>query len=223
VRISARSHQCAAKRKERQCLRIHRNCINNGPVIHPVLLGIDREGRPFSERATPIALELIQQKRGLVRRVRIPGIPECVAEIPLSGAPVLIEAGLREDFDPAISQLVVLRRERILIDANFTDGLLGRQLPAAESIDEDGSAIGTGGGTGKRLQIRREIIRIVRQGIEVGSAQHQGARITRRIRAQGGGGSLLNRHFLCHRFDLQHQVQYLRPGFEVDFHRLQLR
>lgn len=58
---------------------------------------------------------------------------------------------LGKDFDAPLARFVELRGERILIDADFADGLLGRQASAGEAIDKDLSAIGTGSGPGKGL------------------------------------------------------------------------
>ena len=62
---------------------------------------------------------------------------------------ILIRAGLGEDFDSAVTQLVILRGKRILVDANLTNGRLGRKLPAGESVDVDLAAIGAGRGSGE--------------------------------------------------------------------------
>src|SRR5579862_4034195 len=100
-------------------------------------LDIERKRRAAAERAGQVSAILLQNKRGLLLRVRISRIPEAVAEIVESGTVKLVGPRLGEYFDAAVAELVVLRRERILIDADFADGLLRRQLAAAETIDED--------------------------------------------------------------------------------------
>src|SRR5580704_16230715 len=62
-------------------------------------------------------------------------------------------AGLREYFDSAESQLVVLGRKRILVDADLTDRVFLRKFTATESVDENRSAVRTGRRARERLQI----------------------------------------------------------------------
>src|SRR5579884_1231867 len=88
-----------------------------------------------------------------------------------------VGSGLGEDLDATVAQLVVLGRERILIDANLADRRLGRNLPAGESIDVDLPAIGADRRTGERLQIRGEIVRVIGQRVEILALQHDLARI----------------------------------------------
>ena len=49
-----------------------------------------------------------------------------------------IGSGFGEDFDPSQPEAVEFRGKRILIDADLPDGILGRQLPSAEAVNEDG-------------------------------------------------------------------------------------
>ena len=70
----------------------------------------------------------------------------------ISVAVQLVGAGLGKDLDAAVAELVILRGERILVDADFADRRLGRKLPAGESIDEDLRAVRPGGRSGKRGQ-----------------------------------------------------------------------
>ena len=53
----------------------------------------------------------------------------------------LVGAGLGEDFNAPVAKLVVLRREGVLVDADFADGRLWRELSAREAVDIDLSAI----------------------------------------------------------------------------------
>ena len=52
-----------------------------------------------------------------------------------------------------ITELVVFRGERILVDADFADGSLGRKLTAGEAVDINLPAVGSGRGAGQRLQL----------------------------------------------------------------------
>ncbi len=84
----------------------------------------------------------------------------------------LVGTRLGEDLDAAIAQLVVFRREGILIDANLTNRRLGRNLAAGETIDVNLAAVGADRRTGKSLQVGGQIVRIVGQGIEVFALQY---------------------------------------------------
>src|ERR1035437_8025141 len=68
------------------------------------------------------AFEFIQQEGSLGGRVWIARVPKVVGEIPLRRSAILVGARLGEDFDLAVAQLVILRRERVLVDANLADG-----------------------------------------------------------------------------------------------------
>src|ERR1035437_9360176 len=121
--------------------------------------------------------ELPQQERRFDRRVGVPRVELGHAEVEGRRSMELVRAGLGEYLDPAYAQRVVLRREWILIDAYLPDGFLGRHLAGTESVDVERSAVRPGGGSGKGLKIRREVIRIVRQRIELRAAKHQRTRI----------------------------------------------
>src|SRR3954469_21317437 len=99
----------------------------------------------------------------------------------MNRAPVLVGAGLREDLDSAVAEFVVLGREGVLIDANFTDRLLRGKLAAAEAIDEDGAAAGTCRGTGESREVGRQIVGIVRERVEIGALQDHRAGIVGRV------------------------------------------
>lgn len=92
---------------------------------------------------------------------------------------------ISEDLDAAEAELVVLGRERILIDADLADGVLGGDLAAAESIDEDGASIRTGGGSGERLEVGGEVVRIVGERLQVLSPQDDGAGVGGSVSGDG--------------------------------------
>jgi len=62
-----------------------------------------------------------------------------------------IRAWLGQNFDASVTQLVELRREGILIDANLANGGLRRKLPARKSINVNLSAVGSRRRTRQRL------------------------------------------------------------------------
>src|ERR1019366_8748347 len=109
--------------------------------------------RSLRQRAAGAAFEFIQQEGRLGGRERVARVPKVVGVIPLRRAAILVGARLGEDLDLAVTQLVVLRRKRVLVDANLADGLLRRKLPAAEAVHEDGSAVGTGRGPRQRGEV----------------------------------------------------------------------
>ena len=79
----------------------------------------------------------------------------------------LVGAGLGEDLDTPISKFVEFRREWILIDTNLANGRLGRKLSAAESVDVYLAAIGASRRPGKCRKFIRQLIRIIRQRIQI--------------------------------------------------------
>ncbi len=87
----------------------------------------------------------------------------------------LVGSGLGKDFNAPLARLVELRGERILVDSDFAYGLLGRQASAGEAIDENLSAVGTGSGTGKGLQVHSQIVAVIGKRFEFRLLQHQRA------------------------------------------------
>ena len=53
----------------------------------------------------------------------------------------LVGAGLGEDLDASETRLIVLRRKRVLVDADLADIFFGRKLAVAESINVNLPAI----------------------------------------------------------------------------------
>ena len=64
-----------------------------------------------------------------------------------------VRARLGQDLDPPITQRIVLRGKRILVDANFADGRFGRQFTASKSVNVDLAAVGSRRRSGKRLEL----------------------------------------------------------------------
>ena len=111
----------------------------------------------------------------------------------------LVCAGLGEDFDAAVAELVVLGRKRILVDADLADRFLRGELASAESIDEDCATAGSGRRAGERQQVRLEILGIVGQRLQIGAAQHQRARVVRGVGGDGRPGIIPHDYLLRRR------------------------
>jgi hypothetical protein len=60
-----------------------------------------------------------------------------VAEAEVGHAAPAAHAGLGDHFDPDHSGLVILRRERVGVEADLLNLILRRQPAAAEAVDED--------------------------------------------------------------------------------------
>src|SRR5882724_9491150 len=93
--------------------------------------------------------------------VSVPRIPEIVREIVADRPAEFVSARLGEDLDAAESELVILRRERVLIEPDLANRFLGRKLASAETIDENGATIRSGRRSGQGLQRLGEIVRVV--------------------------------------------------------------
>ena len=84
---------------------------------------------------------------------------------------------LGHNLDASESELVVLRREGILVDADRHDGRLRRQLAAGESIDIDLAAVRSRCRPCERGQLGFEFIGIVGQCVQRGTRDNHRARI----------------------------------------------
>jgi hypothetical protein len=197
-------------------------CIDDRAVIDLAPLEIQKEGGPLTERPAHRAAVLFQEEWRLFLRVGIPRVEDVIAEIEESLAVQLIRARFGEDLDAAITQLAELGRERVLIDAYFADRSLRRKLAAAEPVDINLAALGTGRRSGQRLQVRLQIVRVVRERLQIFSAQDQGRSIIGGLRGHAGPGIFLDGHLLRYRRHLHPHVERLSPGLQNNFHRLRL-
>ena len=155
-----------------------------------------------------LPLNMRLEKSGLLVEMRIARIEDAVAVVEAQAAANLVAARLGENLDAAEAELVVFRGEGILIDADFADGFLGRKLAAAEAVDVDGAAVGSGAGSGERLQGVGEIVGIVGQRGQIFAAQHQRGGVVVGLHAERGGGLVGDRDLLLlgghHHLDGQH-------------------
>src|ERR1700691_815083 len=74
----------------------------------------------------------------------------------------LIGPRLREDFDSSIAELVVLSRERILIDANLANRVFrGYLILHRETVNIELAAARTGRGTGQGSELGFQFVGVV--------------------------------------------------------------
>src|SRR5206468_7901442 len=97
-----------------------------------------------------------------------------------------VAAGLGEDLDSSEAWTIVLRRERVRIDAHLANRRLRRKRPTKKAVDVNLSATGPWRGTGQRLELLRQFLRVVRQGGQLPPAQHDGASVRRGIGVDAG-------------------------------------
>ena len=133
---------------------------------------------------------------GLVVGQRVARIEDRVGIEKGDGAAQLVGARLGENLDAAEAQPVEFGGKGILVDADLADGFLGRQLAAAETIDVDLPAVGTGAGAGQRLQRVGKIVGIVRQRLQVVALDHQRGGVVVRLPRSPAVGLFLHRDFL---------------------------
>lgn len=92
-----------------------------------------------------------------------------------------------EHLNSALPQPVELGGKRVLVDADFTDRGLRRHAATGEPVDVDLRSIGSGGRSGQRQQIGRDIVAIVGECFQVLAFQHQRCCIVFRANVQPGG------------------------------------
>ncbi len=164
----------------------------------------------LAERAADVGGDHPVGEIRLVGGDGVAGIEDTVAVVEPDAAANLIGARLGEDLDAAEAEFVVLGGEGILIDADFADGFLGRQLAAAEAIDINGAAVGSGAGPGERLQGIGEIVGIVGERGQIFAAQHECGGVVIRFHADRCGGLVRDGDLLLggrqHQLNRQHHV-----------------
>ena len=128
----------------------------------------------------------------------------------------LIQARFGEDFDAAITQPIVFGGKRILVDANFANGSLGRECAAGKSVDIDLAAVRAGRWAGKRLKFGLQLIGIIRKRFEVLSLHNHHTGVVRRSNVDIRGG-IRNLHFFLFHLNEERNIQSLNlPGKDLD-------
>ena len=110
----------------------------------------------------------------------------------------LICARLCKDLDTSITQLIVFRRKRILVQPDFANRSLGRQLPGREPINVHLPATRPSGWPRQRFKFRLQLIRIVRERLQVFPLYHDGARVVRRVHIHLSRSVVYDYLFLLH-------------------------
>ena len=118
-------------------------------------------------------------------------------------------ARLGKNLDTAIAEFVVLRRERILVDADFANRRLRRKLPSGKTVDVNLASIGPRRGSRQRLQFRLQFVRIIGESLKILTLNNDGAGIALR-RHLDTWRLFLNRYVLLLHFDFERYVQPLR-------------
>ncbi len=98
----------------------------------------------------------------------------------------LVGAGLGEDLDTPKAELVELCAVGVLVDADFSNGGFGRQLPAGKTVNVDLAAARPGGGTGECGEFIGKLIRVVRECVEVFALDRDAIGIGVRVDRDGG-------------------------------------
>ena len=129
----------------------------------------------------------------------------------------LVCAGAGEDFHATEAGVIEFRRKRIGVHANLANGTLGRQLTAAETVDEELRAIGASRGTRQSLQVGLQIVGIIGQGVQIGAGHHNGSDIAGGIGRDRAGGLFIHRDLLGFHGDGEFEVQISRLT-AVDHH-----
>src|SRR5205814_1918032 len=101
---------------------------------------------------------------------------------------------LREYLNPSKAEPVVFGRKRVLVNTNFANRFLWRQAPIGKTVDENLAAVRSRRWPSQYLQHVGNFLRVVRQALDLGAAQHDRAGVVIGFSAQSSFGS--NRYFL---------------------------
>lgn len=158
-------------------------------IVTGLPLRTQKERELFAERAIDVALHIggvIGRLRGGERVARIEGRVVALHEVV---AMQFVGAGFGEDLDAAPAKGIVLRGVWILVDAYLSNGGFGRQLAAAEAVDEElRAALRIGAGDGLKLLL--QVLGIVGQRIEVPALHDDGAAVSIRAGVERVAGDI---------------------------------
>ena len=106
----------------------------------------------------------------------IAGVEGIVVALEIDLAMELVRTGLGENLSASVAETIVFGGEGILVDANFEDRRFRRQLAAAESINIDFAAVGSGGRASQCGEFVGQLVGIVRERAEVVALEDDGCR-----------------------------------------------
>src|ERR1019366_3631042 len=143
--------------------------IDGGEVVNISPLGADKKGsvlNPF-DRAADASLVLDGIIIWLRARERVGRIECRIVSADLKLAMVIIGPRLGENFDAAVTELVIFRREWILINANLANRRFWRKLASRKTVNVELAAVRSRGRPGQRLQVGEQFVGIVGQRVQL--------------------------------------------------------
>ncbi len=109
--------------------------VDRRQFVNVAVFEVEEKRCNLAERTSDVPVVL----RGVVRLLRAgEGIGRVESRVVANyeNLPVVfVGSGLGEDFDAAVSELVVLGGERVLVNADFANGRFGRELTGGEAVD----------------------------------------------------------------------------------------
>ena len=116
------------------------------------------------------------------RQEWVAGVEETVISHPEGPSVQYIGSRFGENLDASVADMVEFGGKGILVDANLADGRLGRERAASEAVDVNLAAVRSGCRPSQRRQFVRQLIRIVRQRVQVLAFKNDGAGVAARLR-----------------------------------------
>ena len=175
-------------------------------VVVDVPAGEVHEERPLlGERPAQAGVPLPPLVRRPVRREGVAGVERLVHELEGRAAAQPVGAGLGQDLDAPEAEPVVLGGERVGVEPDLADRLLGRHAAAGEPVDEELATAGTRGGPGQGLQRFGQLVGVVGERIEIVALEDDAARALARVQAERR--LALDRRRLLDRRQLQLRVE----------------
>ena len=198
-------------------VRVHVDRVNQRVIGDLAAIEIEEVTGALAERAADVTAEHTAGKIRLVCGERVARVEYSITVVESQTAANFVAARLGKNFDAAETELVVFGGEGVLIDANFADGFLGRELTAAEAVDVNRAAIGSGAGPGERLKGVGEIVGIVGERGQIFAAQHQRGGVVIGFHAESCSGLLGDGNLLL--LGGQHQLDghyKIASGGDID-------
>ena len=136
---------------------------HDGGILDVPAKYVEEERRFLVNGTTDVPVVELGMIRRFLDREGVPGVERRGIAIGKGLAVKLAEAGLRGDFDAAVAELVVFGGERILVDPNLQDRVLGRELAAGEAVNINLPAVRSRSRPGECLEFSLQLVRIIRE------------------------------------------------------------